>query len=213
MSLKYIVDIIPEGQEQFYKESQSGQYVLDVEDVVPTTKFVTAEAKVTELETKVNEFRANNIELRKQVEAKVGDVNIDLLVDTATSEMKTNLATLQNELAVTKTHLEKVVLSDSVKDVAIKYGVLESAIPDVLNRAKETFMVKDGTAVPKSKTLDKDGNALNVSNWIGNLAESAPHLFAKSSGAGAQKPIRGNMPTQERSSVDKISAGINALRK
>lgn len=213
MSLKFVVDTIPEGQESLYKEVD-GQYVLDVEDAVPVSKYKEVETKANQLSEKIGEFRTSNIELRKQIEGKSGsDVNIDEIIDTATQPLKTNLQKKEEELAVIRGHLERVVLSDSVKDAAIKYGVLESAIPDVLNRARETFTVKDGVAVPKTKQVDKDGNQLNINTWITNLAESASHLFAKSSGAGAQKSVKGNVQYSDKSSLEKIGAGIAAYQK
>lgn len=219
MSLAYVLEAAPAAEvAQFYKEVE-GKFVLDVEGVVPASK-------VAEVQTKLDEFRTNNVELKKQLEKVVGQslngvkpeqVNVEQILEQKVAEMKTNFTTQVNALTQEKqqlaTHLERVVLSDSVTNAAIKYGVQESALPDVLNRAKETFTVVDGVAVAKDKKLDKDGNPYTITNWIQSLAETASHLFAPSRGSGSQKPIKGGHVQQPMSSTDKISAGLAKLNK
>ena len=218
MALPYEIAGEPaEEVKAFYKQSESGTFVLDVEGVVPVTKFQEVETKFKETDSKLKEFRENNITLRKELEQKAGTgVNIETLLETHVAELKTNYSSQLNALSEQKNaleqHLERVVLSDGVKEAAIKYGVLESALPDVLSRAKETFVVKDGKPTPKDKLIDKEGNPMGVTNWIQALAETAPHLFAQSRGSGAQKPIKGAGVQRERSTDDKIAAGLASRR-
>ena len=214
MSLEFFVNQVPEGQESLYREVEGG-FQLDVVGVVPETKYQEVETKVKELDSKIGEFRTNNIQLKQQLEKASGQPGFDLdsvvkeQVQIQVSEMKKNLDQLTDQLKIKDTQLEQVILSDGVKEAAIKYGVLESAIPDVLNRARETFQVKDGKAISKQKSVDKDGNPLNITSWINQLSEAAPHLFAKSSGAGAQKS-KGNQGYQVvLSPTDKIAQGLN----
>ena len=212
MALEFEVTSIPEGLESFYKE-QDGKFVLDVTDIAPVSKL-------RELETKVEEFRTNNIALKKQLgnpDPKQSGVDVEKLVEeqfnTRVTELKTNYDTqvkkLSDELNTRNSQLENVLISEAVKDAAIKYGVLETAVSDVLYRARDIFTVKDGKAVAKDKSLDKDGNALNITNWVQGLSDAAPHLFAKSSGAGGFKPVKGGVTTPHRSSVEKIASGLN----
>lgn len=219
MGLKYELTEAPaEDIKPFYKE-QDGKFILDVEGAVPETKL-------RETETKLAEFRTNNVTLKQQIEAatntslkdkKPADIDVEQILQTHVSELKTNYETQVTTLADQKkqleAHLERVVLSDSVKEAAIKYGVQDSALPDVLNRAREAFTVKDGEAVLKDKKLDKEGKQYTVSSWIQSLSESAPHLFAQSRGSGSQKPVKG-MPAQgELSAVDKIAKGLRDRNK
>jgi len=202
----------------YYKQSESGTYVLDVEGVVPVAKLQEVTTKFTETEGKLKEFRENNIALRKELEQKAGTgVNIETLLETHVAELKTNYSSQLNALSEQKNaleqHLERVVLSDGVKEAAIKYGVLESALPDVLARAKETFAVKEGKPVPKTKLIDKEGNPMGVTNWIQALSETAPHLFAQSRGSGAQKTIKAGPVQHEKSASEKIAAGLANRRK
>lgn len=201
----------------FYKEVD-GKYVLDVEGVVPSTKY-------KEAETKLSEFRNNNITLKQQLEkatqtpltgTPVQQIDVEAAIESRIGEMKshftTQVTTLETEKKQLAEHLERVVLSDSVKEAALKYGVHESALPDVLNRAKDTFTVVDGKAVSRSKAVDKDGKPLEVSSWIHNLAETAPHLFAPSRGSGAQKPVKGGNIPEAKTPQEKIAAGLSNLK-
>lgn len=197
----------------FYKQDGT-KWVLQVKGVVPQTKLA-------EVEGKVNEFRTNNIALKKQIEdlskAAPNAGDIEKLVETRVSEMKTNyetqLQTLTTEKTQLQTNLERVVLSDAVKTAATEYGVLPSALPDVLARAKEMFVVEDGTAVPKDKKVDKDGKMFTVASWITSLTENAGHLFAQSRGSGAFKPTKGSPAPAKLSAVDRIAAGLASRNK
>lgn len=219
MALAYELTEAPGAEvAQFYKEVD-GKFVLDVEGVVPEAKFKDAENKVTE-------FRNSNITLKQQLEKATQTslknvdpktIDVEAALEQRTADMKTHfttqMSTLEESNKQLNAHLERVVLSDSVKEAALKYGVLESALPDVLNRAKDTFTVKDGKAVSKNKLVDKDGKPLEVSSWIHNLSESAPHLFAQSRGSGAQKSVKGGQPaTAHTSPAERISAGLDALK-
>ena len=213
MSLELFVTQVPEGQENLYKQTDNG-YVLDIAgEVVPASKL-------SEVQTKLDEFRTNNISLMKQLETV--KTNTKPTVDVTSEverEVQTRLADLVKEkealASVVKekdAQLEQVILSDGVKEAALKYGVHESAVQDVLNRARENFAVKDGKAVHKSKAVDGEGKELTIQSWIQNLAEAAPHLFVRSSGAGAIKPKHGSV-SPNLSSMDKISAGLSKLNK
>lgn len=212
MALQFEVTAVPEGLETFYKPVD-GKFVLDVEGVVPQTQFTQVQTRATELESKVAEFRTNNIALKQQLEqAGKQTVDVDALLEPRVAEMKQNYTSQIESLNTTKAqleqHLERVLLSDGVKDAAIKYGVLETALPDVIARARETFTIKDGVAAPKTKAVDKEGKPLTVQGWITSLTESAPHLFAPSRGTGAQRPVSGVTQKPSMSPVDKIAAGL-----
>lgn len=212
MALPYETDSVSDEVKAFYKEVD-GKYVLDVEGVVPVTQFQSVQSKASELEGKISEFRANNIALKQQLEQIGGKtVDIEALLEPRIVEMKTNYTSqieqLNSSKAQLEQHLERVVLSESVAAAAVKYGVLDTALPDVISRARETFTVKDGVAVSKAKVKDKDGNALTIQSWITGLSETASHLFAPSRGTGAQRPVSGVSQKPTLSAVDKIASGL-----
>ena len=216
MALQYEVTAVPEGLESYYKEAD-GKFVLDVEGVVPAAQYTHVQSRVQELDSKVAEFRTNNIALKQQLEtAGKSQVDIDALLEPRIEEMKKNYVSQIETLNTTKTsleqHLERVLLSDGVKEAAIKYGVLETALPDVISRARETFTVKDGQVVSRNKAVDKEGKPLSVTSWITGLTETASHLFAPSRGSGAQRPVSGVSQKPSMSPVDKIAAGLSQKR-
>jgi len=210
MGLKYELTEAPEESvASFYKE-QDGKWLLDAEGVVPESKF-------KEAETKLGEFRNNNIQLKQKLEevtktslkdVKPSDIDVEQAVEKRVADMKTENSTLAQQKAQLEAHLERVVLSDSVKDAAIKYGVQESALQDVMNRAKEVFTVKDGVAVLKEAKVDKDGKPYQVTTWIQSLSESAPHLFGQSRGSGSQKTVKGSFSNTEVSGISRIAQGL-----
>lgn len=65
---------------------------------------------------------------------------------------------------------------------------LESAIPDVVLRAKTAFNIEDGQPIARDANGEiirgADG-AITVPEWVANLKKAAPHLFPGSQGAGA----------------------------
>lgn len=218
MALAFELNEAPGAELETFYKPVDGKWVLDVEGVVP-------ESKLKDTETKLTEFRNNNVALKQQLEkvtqtslkgTPASEIDVESALEQRTVEMRTNYNTKITELETRaqqlSSDLERVVLSDSVKEAALKYGVHDSALPDVLNRAREAFTVKDGVAVSKTNALDKEGKPMSVHAWAQSLAENAPHLFAQSRGSGAQKPVKGSPAQGERTPQEKIAAGLAAKR-
>lgn len=204
MTLQYQVEAIPEGLEDHYEEKE-GKFVLKV-DGLPQPQVDTT------LKTKLDEFRTTNIALKQQLEelqskTKVADVSVDELVKQAVAPMSQKLQTIEQERLQLQAQLEEVVLSDKIKEEALKAGVYETALPDIVNRAKATFTVQDGKPLSKNNAVDENGNALSPEAWIKALTKDAPHFFKQSQGTGARRPV-GSPVTQERTSSQKIADGL-----
>lgn len=204
MSLKYIMDTM-EGVDPVIAglyTQKDGKYVLSgIDGVVPKAKL--------------DEFRNNNIDLnnrltafgdikpedvkelqRKYAEAeirlkgtedfdkKVNEVvesRINAFRETATTE-KAALETANKSLS---SLLEEVVLENVVAKDAVKLGVADTAIDDVILRARTVFTVDGKT--PKAVGADgkpvygKDGvTPLSVGEWVDGLKKTSPHLFKQS---------------------------------
>lgn len=92
-------------------------------------------------------------------------------------------------------------LAGSLRDAAIKAGALPEAMEDIVLRARGTWTLNDdGDAVAVDADgeviLGKDGKTpLSPSEWAESLRESAPHLWPRAQGAGAQGSGRGT-PSQ-----------------
>lgn len=225
MALDFYVDEVPEGLEDYYVEANAdkGTYQLNVEGVVDADTVTEKDQKLEELSNqfdekkqKLDEFREHNVALRKQLEEKGEEVDpqkktdIDSYVNEAVKEMKDRLNSVEEEKKKYEQQLEEVVLSDKVKDIAMKHGVYETALPDVVNRARQVFTVKDGQPVPREEIRDDEGNVLQPEKWISKLTEDAPHFFKPSSGTGAQSPVSGKNQKQQEpaNAMDRISRGL-----
>ena len=175
---------------------------------------------------RANEFRTNNIKLTKQVEqlglkgltsgesTGANEEQVQALIEDAVSDMRIKLDGFETEKNALQSQLEEVVLSDRVKDIAIQHGVFESALPDIVSRARTVFTVKDGKPVPlDKKSRDEDGNVLNPESWLKKLQDDATHLFKPSNGSGATRPNgngrqSGMREQANRKSTDKIADGL-----
>lgn len=103
---------------------------------------------------------------------------------------------LQDQNTSLNSQLEGLMIDSAVRNQAIKSGVVQTAIDDVMLRAKSTFKMKDGEVIP----MDAQGNVIyqtgttepvTVDGWVKNLTESAPHLFSPSNGGGSQHGSHG----------------------
>lgn len=229
MTLKFsVTDIttVEEAMRPLYVES-NGSYTLDVEGAVPKSKL--------------DEFRMNNIELSKKLDSLKGvdaekytkllelqarvdekklidSGKIDEVVESRISSLRSDYEQksqqAQQQIATLMSSLQQRALSAEIGSVAIKSGVQETAIDDVMLRASGVFsMDEHGALVAK----DAKGNVLYGKNgidpltteeWVKSLVKFAPHLFKASSGGSApggsySSATRGNM-----SAVQKIQSGL-----
>lgn len=223
--LKYEVNEVPAGLESYYESTTTGTFKLKVEGVVPLSDF-------SELKNKVNEFRTTNIELKKKNEElsrfeqmfQSGDFSADkinskvenLALERA-AEMKRSyeeqLADLKSKLDTELTRASNLILQDAVTQAALKHGVQETAMEDVLARAKSSFKVEDGKLVPTSNSLDQNGNPFNLDSWMSKLSTTASHLFGPSKGTNAQKVNKPIVQAGKSDNISKISAGLNRIRR
>ena len=221
MALALEVKEVPEGLETAYR-ADGDKFVLDVEGVVSestvddlTSQIATLTNELNDTKGKVAKFRETNTGLMKQIKNSGGQVddnfNVDInaAIEEALKPIKDKNEVLMKQNTELQGVLEEVVLSDKVKDIAIRHGVVESALPDIVSRARDVFTVKDGKTIPKSaNSRDADGKLIEPDTWISALAESAPHLFKPSNGTGAVKPNGKGNPNGQMSANDKILAGL-----
>lgn len=163
MPLKYSVDSLDSVEEGFrtlYQKSDDGKYVLNVDGAAPKTKL--------------DEFRATNIELLRKLEGyKDVDLSkykslleteqkirekqlieagkVDEVVTERIRTLRTELENQVNEkdqaLNIANKQLEVLLIDNAVKSAAIASGVLPTAVDDVILRAKTMFSIKDGNPV------------------------------------------------------------------
>ena len=144
---------------------------------------------------------------------------IDELLDEKTKSMrevhnkelsKTNEVnqSLQDQLA-------KLVIDNAVRDSAMKAGVVDTGMDDILLRSKSIFSLKDGKAVPtdaQGNTIFGHGTSepMSVNEWVKAQMDVAPHLFKSSSGSGSSHNARPNgTGTQNLTSIQKLEQGFS----
>lgn len=213
MSLKVEVDDldgIDENLQGLYNKGDDGRYRLDVEGMPDVSGLKNAlndeRNQRKELSGKLKKFDGVDLDLYGRVASKrdlfekfekTGGVDEDAIeaqVETRVTRMREEhdraVAELNEKLGSTSGRLSKVLVDQAVSEAAIKSGVTETALEDVLRRAKETFKVVDGEVVPQRANGDtvygKDGvKPLTQEEWLGDLRSVAPHLFKPSKGGGA----------------------------
>lgn len=172
MTLKAVVDTLDgldASIQTLYSKGQDGKHYLNVEGVVPADRL--------------NEFRNNNIELKKALEKfegidpekyrqivdqenkrkekKLIDAGeVDKVVEERVKSMRTEYDTKLSEGQKTNealsTKLSAVLIDSAVKSAAVATGVIPTAVDDVVLRAKSTFQVKNGDVV----AVDNKGNVV-----------------------------------------------------
>lgn len=165
MALKYIIKDLNEVGEAvrgFYVKREDGSFVLDAEGATDKEKL--------------NEFRQNNVELMKKLDAfkdldpqKYAQLmetdrklrekqlieagKVDEVIAERVQAMKTEhakeLKTLQDQLGVSNRQLETLLIDNAVKSAAVTHGVIPTAMDDIVLRAKTAFSIQDGRPVMK----------------------------------------------------------------
>ena len=195
--------------------------------------------------SKLKEFRDNNVKLIKDMEAltsKFDGIDVDAYKDMLTKQESLKTKKLidagkidelleektkqmrevhNKELDKTNTvnqslqdQLAKLVIDNAVRDSAMKAGVVETGMDDILLRSKSIFSLKDGKAVPtdaQGNTIFGHGTSepMTVNEWVNAQMDVAPHLFKASSGSGSSHGTRPNgTGTQNLTAMQKLEQGF-----
>jgi hypothetical protein len=224
MGLKFEVaslEGLDESISSHYVE-KDGKYYLDVDGVVSKKKH--------------DEFRQNNIDLKKQLESYGGLTAEEALryktaaesgnIDEArlNSSIESRVKGLREEFAAKETEytstigalsgkLSSVLIDSEVKGAAVKGAVMPTALDDVMLRARTVFKLQDGAVQAfddrGNLMYDKDGTTpLGIEAWVKSLKKTAPHLFEGNSGAGASGMNRSGANGRALTAVQKISQGM-----
>lgn len=185
--------------------------------------------RVSQLQGKVDEFRANNILLMKDKDTLVErvtkmsdelnevkgnvvskDESISLL-EKMKVEYEASIGLLSQSVATIAAKFNDVLIKNTVQDIALKEGVIPSALEDVTLRIKNNVEVVDNARVI---VYNQDKKEISVTDWLGDLKKSAPHLFYQSTGGGAKGNIGSSTITDDSAmnSVQKILAGLSKLK-
>lgn len=172
MTLKAVLDNLDgldASVQALYTKGQDGKHYINVEGVVPADRL--------------NEFRSNNIQLKKALEAFEGvDVDqyrklvdqenkrkerklidagdVDKVVEQRVAAMRTEydgkLTESTKTIEALNGKLSSVLIDSAVKSASVATGVVPTAVDDVVLRAKATFQVKGADVV----AVDAKGNVI-----------------------------------------------------
>ena len=203
MALKYKYTTkqeIPAEHQSIYVE-RDGAWLLDADGVVS--------------QTKLDEFRQNNITLTNQLkrfegidpdavrqladdkrkleeaaQIKAGEVD-KVVAARLKAELDKVHAPVVAERDALHGRLTAIQIDQAVVSEATKRGLRPTALTDITSRARSTFKLVNG--VPQAFEADgqtartgKDGvSPMTLAEWVDALVSDAPHLFEANAGSGA----------------------------
>jgi hypothetical protein len=163
MPLKAVLDNLDglaEPVQSLYTKGQDNKFHLAVDGLIPAARL--------------DEFRTNNIELKKALEKfegvdietyqklveqdrklkekkmiDAGDLEkvVEERVKALKADMEGSLQSVSKERDTLATKLSSVLIDSAVKSAAVSVGVVPTAVDDVVLRAKTTFQMKGGEVV------------------------------------------------------------------
>ncbi|MBZ5499530.1 MAG: hypothetical protein LAP85_24285 [Acidobacteriia bacterium] len=208
-------DALPEALREYYVE-KDGKFVLDaegVEDVSGLKNALTAvrdELKTAkkQLQETIDKFKDIDPDKAKEAQKKLQELEDKQLLDAGkvedllklrTERMKADyenqivafnktILDLKKDLKTANQTMAEVLIDNSIRAAAMKAGVLEHAVEDVVLRGQKTWTLKDKTptAMKGDQVIyGKDPNKpISIDEWVNGLQQDAPHLFKMSAGAG-----------------------------
>lgn len=229
MAYKYRIaklEDVPDNLRAMYK-ADGDAFVLDVEGVVPKERLDEFRNNNTQLQQQLERLKDVDpvkyrelVDLQRQITEgellKKGDV--EGVVNSRVTAMKAALESERDGFKVraetSESRLSALLIDAAARTEALKLGVVTTALDDVVLRARMSYQMKDGVPTPlddKGQVVyGKDGKTpMPMTDWLGGLKKTAPHLFAISAGGGAGGGNRtANGDLTKASPVDKIAAGM-----
>jgi len=214
MALQYVVDALESVPEALRGEyvARDGKFYLSVDGVVPKERLDEFRnnniAFKRELDDLKKTYEGVDVEKYKTLTAKEQQIldkklidagKVDELVELRIAAMKTDhekvVGTLTAENVSSKKQLEGLLIDSALRDAAAKSGVRVTAIDDVLLRGRQTFRLHEGVATAfegDKPVYGKNSEPLSIGDWVGGLAERAPHLFEPSTGSNSKTATTGS---------------------
>jgi len=239
MALEYTVeqeafDKLPEAVQKEY-EKKGDAYFLQANGMVPKARLDEFRDNNIKLVKANDDFKthidglgsltkADIDALKAKAEAGGGELDEAQMKELVDGEVAKRVQKMNEEHGVALTAeqearsksdgmLSKLIIDTNVQTEALKAGVRETAVEDVLLRARNIFRVEDGRAVPYKDNeivYGKDGTtAQSIGEWLADQVETAPHLFKESKGSGAphdHKKPGGAEQNTKMSGIDRMNA-------
>lgn len=171
-------------------------------------------AAVATLTAELDEARVK-LEGAEDIDDKVQKI-VEQRVEAINTKHKGEIEALTTSNQTQGRQLETFIIDGNVTKAALEGKAKDSAITDIVLRAKTVFKVEGGEPV----AYDNKGNQmygadgvskLGMNEWVTSLVKSSPHLFQDSVTGGMQD--QGNPgfqgDTSKMSATQKINAGLN----
>ena len=216
MALKAKIDSLdglPETLTDYYVQTDDG-FELAVEGMVSKKTVddfrennIKLQKDVAKLSKSLSQIDVDEYKSLKAMQQEQADKElieagkVDELVHQRTERLRTDLETqmkaFQEQASEAAQRAQRAeqerdsyLINTRLQQAAATAGVRDTAIPDVLNRAGQTWRLDSETKemIPMQGdqvVYGKKGTPLTMDEWFGSLEESAPHLFKSSSGGGA----------------------------
>jgi hypothetical protein len=185
---------VDERLRDLYKEDEkTGRFHLQVEgfeDVTGLKSALVAERSARkEMKERLDGFAEVDVfEYRKLKEA--AGKSDDGVSDDRIALLEQKLKQHEDSLSASERALESSRVENALRTVALKARVRDAAVPDVLGRAHGKFRLDDGKLVGVDESgkvrYAEDGlTPYGADQFLGELRDSASHLFRSSSGSDA----------------------------
>lgn len=205
------LDDIPESVRPFYSEGD-GKFYLQVDGVVPKSRHDEFRENNISLLKENDTLKATLDtfgdltpeklkELKQIAESKAGGLDEKQIEDLVNDRVvkRTQKMHEDHETAIKaeregRTAAESLVstllIDNGATQAAVSGGVRDSAIPDVVGRARSVFKVTEGKAVPYENgevVYGKDGQTpLTMQEWLAERVKDCPHWFKEPKGGGSR---------------------------
>jgi len=155
---------------------------------------------------------ANGSGLSDEEKAELVDKEVNKRIAKMREDNEKTVGELNEKLTESDKQLSKLVIDNSLSQEAIKAGIQESALPDVILRGRTVFKVKDGNAIPyngEEVVYGKDGETpQTMGEWLSERADDSPHWFKPSTGSSSQQQTQ----TKSGGAADTKAFGVSRMQ-
>lgn len=204
-------DSLGEAVQPHYSK-EGDNYFLQAVGLVPKSKLDEFRANNITLKKTTEEYETNLADLQAQLKTASSGVDEDKVNVMVEEKLKTRIKALQEEHEKTlndehtartkaESSLNSLLINDAISREAIAGGVRDTALEDVLMRANSIFKVVDGKSIPfdgDEPIYGNDGTTpLSAKDWLAGQATTRPHWFKESTGGGAENKNGGGAAKKE----------------
>ncbi len=168
------------------KRKAAEKLVKEISDKYGDLDPEAARSALEELQTAGDKKMIDEGQVEELVAQKIERMKADF-----DSQLSAKSKALEDAEAITASltgELADVRIYDAVKDAALTKGARKDALQDIQNRAKGTWMLKDGKPVAmngEDSIFGKSGEALTIDEWVDTLSSESSYLFEPNKGGGA----------------------------